>query len=170
MQKISEDLLYRLVKKIIKEQVTGQLPTTQSSKPDYVYKDKNGITYKLKGIKDEESLNKFFDYGDSLESKASKIADTLRGGGSSIYDSLKGDKVLANSIVQMVDAYLTGVARFGLKINEEQFKQYPFFLKFMDDETKKLFNSLVVKQESDEFKNFLQAVVSLVSEQYKKIS
>lgn len=169
MTKISEDLLYKIVKSIIKEQNTQEIPPSQTQKPDVFFKDSNGIIYKLKAIKDEESLNRFMDYGDSLESKASKIASAIRGGGSSIYESLKGNKVLANFVVRIVDAYLTGVARFGLKINEAQFKQFPFFMKFMDDETKKIFESIVIKNEFQGFKNFLPAIVAIVNEQYKKI-
>ena len=169
-KKISEDLLYKIVKKIIKEQSTQGIHASQTQKPDVFYKDSDGITYKLKGIKDEESLNRFMNYGDSLESKASKIANTIRGGGSSIYKSLKGNKVLANYVVRIVDAYLNGVARFGLKINEVQFKQFPFFMKFMDDETKKIFESIVIKNEFQGFENFLPAIVAIVNEQYKKIA
>lgn len=165
--KITEKTLKRLVKNILNEQGVPApfKPTTIN-----YYKDKNGVVYKLTLIKDEQSLMRFMDYGRTTEERARKIASLMRGGGSVIYDSLRGKKTLANYMVNIGNAYLTGVARHGLRVNESQFKVYGFFTKYMDEETKRFFDEIVLKKQIPELNGLIPALVMLVNQQIEKIS
>ncbi len=173
--KLKESDLVNIAKRVIKEQqAVAQQTAPQVSKtqtpvaPGVVI---NGVKYKLPQIKDLNKLNTFLSYGGTTEEKASVIARKLKGG-SVIFDSLSSDKKMATSVVKITDAYLMGVARYGLKINEPQFRSFNFFTQFMDEPTKVFFQYVVGSQNTKipQLAGLIPVIVLIAQEQLKKIS